>query len=138
MNKKNFYAPSAWRLGGASVRRAATALLLCVMTMTVQTAWADTETVSYIDADGAEQTVTATVLTGDVTADGLSTDVYGDILIPAGWYVVKNSKDGVDASYTAQLRYTGDNGTIHLILADGAEMTVSESTSSRNHGDRSP
>ena len=96
---------------------------------TAQGAWADTETVSYIDADGNEQTVTATVLTGDVTADGLSTDVYGDILIPAGWYVVKNSKDGVDASYTAQLRYTGDNGTIHLILADGAEMTVSESTS---------
>ena len=39
MNMKNFFAPSAWRLGGA-VRRAATALLLCVLTMTVQTAWA--------------------------------------------------------------------------------------------------
>ena len=95
---------------------------------TAQGAWADTETVSYIDADGNEQTATATVLTGDVTADGLSTDAWGAILIPAGWYVVKNSKDGVDASYTAQLCYTGDNGTIHLILADGAEMTVSKST----------
>ena len=39
MNMKHFFAPSAWRLGGA-VRRAATMLLLCVMTMTVQTAWA--------------------------------------------------------------------------------------------------
>jgi hypothetical protein len=39
MNMKKFFAPSAWRLGGAA-RRAATALLLCVMTMTVQTAWA--------------------------------------------------------------------------------------------------
>ncbi len=96
---------------------------------TAQGAWADTETVSYIDADGNEQTATATVLTGDVTADGLSTNAWGNILIPAGWYVVKNSKDGVDASYTEQLYYTGDNGTIHLILADGAEMTVSKSTS---------
>jgi hypothetical protein len=102
--------------------------VLIMMMLTTMTAWADTETVSYIDADGNEQTVTATVLTGDVTADCLSTDAYGDILIPAGWYVVKNSKDGVDASYTATLSYTGDNGTIHLILADGAEMTVSEST----------
>ena len=56
MNTKHFFAPSAWRLGGAAnplpcrggagvgsvtlLRRAATALLLCVMTMTVQTAWA--------------------------------------------------------------------------------------------------
>ena len=104
-----------------------TVIVLIMMMLTTMTAWATTETVSYIDADGNEQTVTATVLTGDVTADGLSTNAYGNILIPAGWYVVKNSKDGVDASYTAQLRYTGDNGTIHLILADGAEMTVSES-----------
>ena len=97
---------------------------------TAQGAWADTETVSYIDADGNEQTVTATVLTGDAAADGLSTNSYGQILIPAGWYVVKNSKDGVDASYTAQLRYSDANGTgnINLILADGAEMTVNKST----------
>ena len=38
MNMKNFFAPSAWRLGGASVRRAATALL--VMMLTAMTAWA--------------------------------------------------------------------------------------------------
>ena len=97
---------------------------------TAQGAWADTETVSYIDADGTEKTVTATVLTGDAAADGLSTNAYGQILIPAGWYVVKNSKDGVDASYTAQLRYSDANGTgnINLILADGAEMTVNKST----------
>ena len=105
-----------------------TVIGLIMMMLTTMTAWATTETVSYIDADGNEQTVTATVLTGDVTADGLSTNAYGNILIPAGWYVVKNSKDGVDASYTATLRYTGDNGTIHLILADGAEMTVSKNT----------
>ena len=45
--------------------------------------------------------------------------------MPAGWYVVKNSNaDGVDASCTKEIKATGDQGTIHIILADGAEMTV--------------
>ena len=41
---KKFFAPSAWRLGGAA-RRAAMMLLLCVMTCA--SAWAETETVTY-------------------------------------------------------------------------------------------
>ena len=48
MNNKNFFAPSAWRLEGAA-RRVATALLLCVMTMTVQTAWAELDPVTVDD-----------------------------------------------------------------------------------------
>lgn len=38
---------------------------LAIILLTAQGAWADTETVSYIDADGNAQTVTATVLTGN-------------------------------------------------------------------------
>ena len=48
MNNKNFFTPSAWRLEGAA-RRVATALLLCVMTMTVQTAWAELDPVTVDD-----------------------------------------------------------------------------------------
>ena len=46
MNKKNFFAPSAWRLGGAA-RRAATALLMMVLTAT--TAWAELAPVKVDD-----------------------------------------------------------------------------------------
>ena len=78
MNKKNFFAPSAWRLGGASVRRAATALLLCVMTMTVQTAWAENVQTYYIDENGTRHDVNATELTGTGT------------LTADQWYVVNS------------------------------------------------
>ena len=58
MNQKHFFAPTAWRLGGASLRRAAITLLLTVVT--TATAWAQTtEPVSYIDADGYQQIVPA-------------------------------------------------------------------------------
>ena len=48
---KDFFAPSAWRLGGA-VRRAALTLLM--MVLTTMTAWAESETVDtyFVDADG--------------------------------------------------------------------------------------
>lgn len=106
------------------IRRAATALLTIALTAT--TAWAQTtETVSYIDADGTQKSVTATVLTGDITQSGFELNAYGNLLMPAGWYVVKNSNaDGVDASSNTDIKATGDHGTIHIILADGAEMTV--------------
>jgi len=81
---------------------------------TAQGAWADTETVSYIDADGNEQTATATVLTGN---EELSRN--GSIDLAAGWYVVKGN-----ISYTNPISYTSPTGTIHIILADGAHMSV--------------
>jgi len=49
-------------------------------------AWADTESVSYIDANGNTQTVTATVLTGR------ESDLF------AGWYVVNS-----DITYTSRV-----------------------------------
>ena len=107
MNMKNFFAPSAWRLGGAA-RRAATALLLCVMTMTVQTAWAETVTTYYVDENGTRHDVNATVLTGTGT------------LTANQWYVV-NSDVTIDNSSGQIYSY----GNIKLILADGKTFTIS-------------
>ena len=72
-------------------------------------AWADTETVSYIDADGVEKTVTATVI--DAKTPNNTSDSF-----PAGWYVVTE-----DVKFTSHIKTTGE---IHLILADGKTMTV--------------
>ena len=98
-----------------AARRATAALAIILLTMTAQTARADTETVSYIDADGNAQTVTATVLTGNEEPSK-----WGYIELAAGWYVVKD-----DISYTNQITYASyPTGTIHIILADGAQMAV--------------
>ena len=85
---------------------------------TAQGAWADTETVSYIDADGNAQTVTATVLTGNEEPSK-----WGTIDLAAGWYVVKGN-----ISYTNQISYGSSTGTIHIILADGAQMAVDKNS----------
>ena len=86
-----------------------------MMMLTTMTAWADTETVSYIDADGNEQTVTATVLTGNEKPSK-----WGSIEFAAGWYVVKGN-----ISYMNQIGFASyPIGTIHIILADGAQMAV--------------
>ena len=98
----------------AQAARRATAALAIIL-LTAMTAWADTETVSYIDADGNAQTVTATVLTGNEEPNK-----WGSIELAAGWYVVKG-----DISYTNQITYASySTGTIHIILADGAQMSV--------------
>ena len=95
-----------------------TALILLLATLlnaaTAQGAWADTETVSYIDADGNAQTHEATVLTGNEEPSQ-----WGSIDLSAGWYVVKGN-----ISYTNQINYSNPTGTIHIILADGAQMSV--------------
>ena len=78
---------------------------------TAQGAWADTETVSYIDADGNTQTATATVLSGG-----------GDTTIGGGWYVV------TEAAVTYSDRITvSSGGDVHLILADDASVTINSS-----------
>ena len=56
------------------IRRAAATLLLALLTMTAQRAWADTETVSYIDAYGNVQTAQAVALDGNET---ITTDDWG-------------------------------------------------------------
>jgi uncharacterized repeat protein (TIGR02543 family) len=68
--------------------------------------------IPYIDADGNTlYRNSATVLTSGTYVDGLS----------AGWYVVTE-----DVSYNSQFRCT--SGDIHLILCDGAKMTVTNSS----------
>jgi len=53
-------------------------MVLLMMVLTTVTAWAETETVSYIDADGNQQSVTATILTGsEVSVHGLDCRVHG-------------------------------------------------------------
>ena len=87
-------------------RRAALTLLALVMTCA--TAWADTETVSYIDADGNTQTVTATILTGSEDYLGTSGQTT--------WYVVNSN-----ISYSSSISCSG---YVNIILADGKTMTV--------------
>ena len=67
--------------------------------------------IDYIDADGNKQTCSnATVLTSGTDVSNLS----------AGWYVVYGN-----VSYS--LQFYCSSGDIHLILCDGAKMTVTNS-----------
>ena len=68
--------------------------------------------INYIDENGVEQTINRYLpLTGEETN------------LAPGWYAVRNTNpDGVDLAYTSGLTCSG--GDIHLILCDGAEMTV--------------
>ena len=67
-------------------------------------AWAqETQSVNYIDADGQQKTVTATVVTNETGT------------LSAGWYVVTGEVSR--GSITC-------NGDVHLILADGAKLTA--------------
>ena len=50
-----------------SIRLYSRAALLLMILLTTVTAWAETKTVSYIDADGTQKSVTATILTGNET-----------------------------------------------------------------------
>ena len=77
--KKDIFAPLASGLG--ATRRAAMLLLVMMLTMTAQTAWAETiNGVSYIDENGQPQTANnVTVLTGSETS------------LQPGWYVVNST-----------------------------------------------
>ena len=91
------------------IQRAATALLTIALSAT--TAWAQTtETVSYIDADGHEQTVTATVLTG--SENSLLNNPQTN-----GWFVVNSN-----ISYTGRQINTAN---ANIILKDNCTMTMS-------------
>ena len=94
-------------------------MVLLLTLLTAATAWAQTtESVNYIDENGATQTVTATVLTGSDQASITNLGTNDQTT----WYVVKNSKDGVDAAYVYKIYCYG---SVNIILEDGAEMTVS-------------
>ena len=84
------------------------AITLFVMLLTSATAWA--ENVSYIDENGDEKYVDATILTSE-------TDISS-----GGWYIVKNTNsEGVDVTFSSQVNFGGNTS---LILADGASITI--------------
>ena len=89
--------------------------------LTAATAWAETQNVSYIDADGIEHSVTATVLTGNETVSA-----YGSIELAEGWYVVNS-----DITYTNWLSL---NANVNLILADGCTMNLGTSDNRLENG----
>ena len=95
------------------IAKAAMTLLLCVLTSTAVSA----EQVEYIDDSGVKRTHTnPTVLTNSMTS------------LSAGWYVVENTVtdgDGIDVSFSSVLILSGD---VHIILADGAEMSINSDT----------
>ena len=84
--------------------------------------------VHYIDADGHTKYCTNyTVLRTD-NPDNLD---FNDL--PGGWYVVENwnksgEHNGADFHYEGTLTFKGD---VHLILCDGAEMSVSKEEDSK-------
>ena len=82
-------------------------VLTLALMMTALTAWADSEDVSYIDADGTSNSQSATILAGSTSPTTLD----------AGWYAVKEN-----VTYNGQLKFNGD---VCLILCDGATITVS-------------
>ena len=85
--------------------------------------------VDYIDPTAAanEQAKTTPANTKVYILEG----THGATALAGGWYVVKNTNtdanvnSGIDAEFTGQLQI---NGETHLILADGAEMTVNSGT----------
>lgn len=89
------------------------ALPLLAMLLTTTSAWAETEAVTYIKADGTSGTQEAIILTGNENQFGSSDGTT--------WYVVKNTQEGVDVAYTKPKTLYG---TVNIILEDGAEMTA--------------
>ena len=75
-------------------------------------AWADTENVEFIDADGTSTNHVATILTGSTSITTLD----------AGWYVAKTS-----VTYSGQLQF--NPGEVNIILCNGATLSISSSSS---------
>jgi len=98
---------ACWRNIKRSRQHLGVALLTLMMVLTAQTAMAATKTVSYIDADGTEKTVTATVLTGNETQLGTN---------DTNWYVVYNN-----ISYSGKIYCNHD---VNIILCDSVKMTM--------------
>ena len=110
---KNFFAPRAKGLGGASVRRAAFTLLM--MLLTTMTAWADN--ITYIDENGQTQTVDATQITSDNRK-----------LYSGTWYYVSGTVNCPDD----YLYLMQENDTHKLILCDGATLTLKKIEQNQN------
>ena len=97
--------------------RAAMALLAMMIGSTAS--WGQTtQTVSYIDANGQTQSVTATVLTGNESSLGS--------IGTTTWYVVNSN-----ITHSGRINY---NGNVNIILADGCMMTTSTDNKDGIHG----
>ena len=92
-------------------------LILSIIALTLGIgAWAqETQSVNYIDADGQQKTVTATVVTNETGT------------LNAGWYLVTGEVSR--GSITCK-------GAVHLILADGAKLTAQGDDESATPGIR--
>ena len=83
--------------------------------VTIGATFMELVSVSYIDADGKEQTIDAIPLQGG-----------GATTLAPGWYVVNN-----DVTYTGTVTLGGD---VNIILADGKTMTVNTSDTDGFYG----
>ena len=89
-------------------------LILSIIALTLSAGlWAETQSVNYIDADGQQKTVTATVVTNETGT------------LSNGWYVVLGEVSR--GSITCK-------GAVHLILADGAKLTAQGDVDSATPG----
>ncbi|MBP9994407.1 MAG: hypothetical protein KBT67_05615 [bacterium] len=80
-------------------------LFLSIIALTLGIgAWAQTQSVNYIDTNGQLQRVTATVITNSAS------------ILDAGWYVVLGND--------VQTNTLTCRGAVNLILADGAKLTA--------------
>ena len=93
------------------------AVILALM-LTATTAWAESLGVDYIDANGVLQNTATDGIDGNDSPTVLTneTDVSN---IAGGWYVVTG-----DVSYSSAV--ICGSGDMHLILADGAKLTVTD------------
>lgn len=112
----SLYAPADLNMGETEVATGATFVRngsvgsKCFYTRPLGTEQGE-PTVTYIDADGVEQICTNyTLLTGEIS--GFKT---------AGWYVVR------DAASCTNLQLTCQSSDMHIILCDGAKLSVSGS-----------
>ena len=101
--------------------RAAMTLLLMLLTAT--TAWADG--VDYMDADGTLKNTATDGIVGNDNPTVLSSA--NDIIqakvgstLNRGWYLISG-----EFSYDSNITFNGGDGDVHIILADGANLTLS-------------
>ena len=129
MTFTDLFAPGAWGLGGARVRRAATALLLCVLTMTVQTAraqWSGSGT----EADPYKITSTSDL-------DALATNVNSGTTYENTYFRLENNIEyGGGSTTSTNFTPIGNNTYDHTFRGNfnGNHMTISGVRVYRNGG----
>ena len=109
----------------STIPRAAARMLLAtlLLTMTVQTAWAETINFSYLDTSGTQQSVeNPTPVTFSDPDAQFVLGAYGE----ETWYVVNS-----DVNLTNCLDISGD---VHLILADGMTLSINNNNTEVPYG----